>query len=43
MSYIAHFNKIIMDLSNASKDELVLAHIYGLKQYIKGNVKAHVW
>ena len=42
MLYIAYFNKIIIDLPNTSKDELVHAYIYGLKPYIKGNVKAHV-
>ena len=40
--YIAYFDEIIMDLPNASKDKLVHAYIYGLKSYIKGNVKAHV-
>ena len=40
--YIAYFNKIIMDLPNASEEELVHAYIYGLKPYIKGHVKAHV-
>ena len=42
MLYIAYFNEIIMDLTNASKEELVHAYIYGLKPYIEGNVKAHV-
>ena len=41
--YIAYFDQIIMDLTNASEEELVHAYIYyGLKPYIKGNVKAHV-
>ena len=41
-SYIAYFDEIIMDLPNASEEELVHAYIYGLKPYIKGHVKAHV-
>ena len=41
-SYIAYFDEIIMDLPNASDKELVHAYIYGLKPYIKGNIKAHV-
>ena len=41
-SYIAYFDEIIMDLPHASKEELVHGYIYGLKPYIKGNVKAHV-
>ena len=40
--YIAYFDEIIMDLPNASKKELVHTYIYGLKPYIKGQVKAHV-
>ena len=40
--YIAYFDEIIMDLPNASEEELVHAYIYGLKSYIKGHVKAHV-
>ena len=40
--YIAYFDEIIMDLPNASEEELVHAYIYGLKPYIKGNVKAHI-
>ena len=40
--YIAYFDEIIMDLPNASKDKLVHAYIYGVKSYIKCNVKAHV-
>ena len=40
--YIAYFDKIIMNPTNASGEELVHAYIYGLKQYIKGHVKAHV-
>ena len=31
-----------MDLPHASKEELVHGYIYGLKPYIKGNVKAQV-
>ena len=42
MLYLAYFEKIIMVLSNARKDELVHAYMYGLKPYIKGNAKAHV-
>ena len=41
-SYIAYFDKIIMDLPHASKEELVHGYIYGLKPYIKENVKAQV-
>ena len=41
-SYIAYFDKIIMDLPNTSKEELVHAYIYGLKPYIKVHVKAHM-
>ena len=41
-SYIAYFDKIIMDLPHASEEELVHGYIYGLKPYIKSNVKAHV-
>ena len=41
-SYIAFFDKIIMDLPHASEEELVHGYIYGLKPYIKGNVKAQV-
>ena len=41
-SYIAYFAEIIMDLPHASEEELVHGYIYGLKQYIKSNVKAHV-
>ena len=41
-SYIAYFDKIIMDLLHASEEELVHGYIYGLKPYIKGNVRAHV-
>ena len=40
--YIAYFDEIIMDLPNASKEELVHAYVYGPKPYIKGHVKAHV-
>ena len=40
--YTAYFDEIIMDLPNASKEELIHPYIYGLKPYIKGNVKAHV-
>ena len=40
--YIAYFDESIMDLPNAGKEELVHAHIYELKLYIKVNVKAHV-
>ena len=42
MSYIAYFDEIVMDLPNASEEELVHAYIYRLKPYIKANVKAHV-
>ena len=41
-SYIAYFDKTIMDLPNASKEELMHAYIYKLKPYIKGHIKAHV-
>ena len=41
-SYIAYFDEIIMDLPHTSEEELVHGYIYGLKPYIKGNVKAHV-
>ena len=41
-SYRAYFDEIIMDLSHTSKEELVHGYIYGLKPYIKGNIKAHV-
>ena len=34
--HIAYFNEIIMDLPNASKEELMHAYIYRLKPYIKG-------
>ena len=40
--YITYYDEIIMDLPNASKEELVHAYIYGLKLYIKGNRKKHV-
>ena len=40
--YIAYFNEIIMDLPNASKEDLVHAYIYRLKPYIKGSMKAHI-
>ena len=40
--YIAYFDEIIMDLLHTSEEELVYGYIYGLKPYIKGNVKAHV-
>ena len=42
MLYIAYFDKIIMDLTNTSEEKLMHTYIYGLKPYIKGNVKAHV-
>ena len=40
--HISYFDEIIMDLPNASKEELVHAYIYGLKPYIKCHAKAHV-
>ena len=40
--YIAFFDKIIMDLPNDSKEELMHTYIYGLKLYIKGNIKTHI-
>ena len=40
--YIAYFDEIIMDLPNASEEQLVHAYINRLKPYITGNIKAHV-
>ena len=40
--YIAYFDEIIMDLLHTSDEELVHGYMYGLKPYIKGNVKSHV-
>ena len=40
--YINYFDLIIMDLANASEEEVVHAYIYRLKPYIKANIKAHV-
>ena len=41
-SYITYFDKIILDLPNASKEELVYTYVYGLIPYIKGHIKAHI-
>ena len=42
MLYVAYFDKIIIDLPNTSKDELVHTYIYRLKSCIKEIVKAYV-
>ena len=37
-----YFNKLILSLPNATNADLVHAFVYGLKQPVKGLVKAHV-
>ena len=37
--YLVYFDESIMDMPDASGEELVHAYTYGLKPYIKGNVK----
>ena len=41
-TYVEYFNKIILSLPTVTNADLVHSFVYGLKQPIKGLVKAHV-